>query len=124
MTVPQDLLYSKDHEWVKIEGDSATIGITDYAQESMGDIVLVNLPAEGDSFAAEDTLCDIESVKAVSDILCPVGGTVTEVNEELMDAPEKINQDAYGAWLVKVSGVEGADALMSAAEYEEFLKEA
>ena len=81
-------------------------------------------PAEGDSFAAEDTLCDIESVKAVSDILCPVGGTVTEVNEELMDAPEKINQDAYGAWLVKVSGVEGADALMSAAEYEEFLKEA
>lgn len=118
MSLPQDLMYTKDHEWVKMEGDTATIGITDYAQKSMGDIVFINMPQEGDSFKAGDSLCDVESVKAVSDVFSPISGTVAAINEELLDAPEKLNQDPYGAWLVKLSGISDTGELISAADYE------
>ena len=100
-----DLYYTKTHEWVKNEGDVATIGITDYAQDALGDLVFVNLPQEGDAVQREEVFADVESVKAVSDIYSPVTGTVAEVNEELLDAPELINESAYDAWFIKVEGV-------------------
>lgn len=123
MNIPGELKYSNDHEWVKILPDgTAEVGLTDYAQNALGDLVFVNLPESGDSFSAGDALGDVESVKAVSDVICPVGGTVTEINEALLDAPESINGDPYGAWFVRLSEVEGADQLMDAAAYEAFLK--
>ncbi len=123
MSLPQDLMYTKDHEWVKIDGDTAIIGITDYAQKSMGDIVFINLPQEGDAFGVGDSLCDVESVKAVSDVFSPIGGTVLEINESLLDNPEKINQDPYAAWFVKLSGISGTEELISPADYEALLGE-
>ena len=123
MNFPKDLLYAKTHEWVKIEGDEAAVGLTDYAQDALGDLVFVNLPEVGDTFAAGDTLADVESVKAVSDVYCPITGTVSEINEELLDAPEEINKDPYGAWFVKLSGVADTDDLMDAADYEKFVEE-
>lgn len=123
MNIPGELKYSNDHEWVKILPDgTAEVGLTDYAQNALGDLVFVNLPESGDSFSAGDALGDVESVKAVSDVICPVGGTVTEINEALLDAPESINGDPYGAWFVRLSEVEGVDQLMDAAAYEAFLK--
>ena len=97
---PKELKYSKSHEWVHYDGDDVVIGITDYAQDSLGDLVFVNLPEVEDELTAGEALGDVESVKAVSDIISPVSGKVTEINEELLDSPEKINEDPYGAWFV------------------------
>ena len=123
MNIPAELKYSKSHEWVKMDGDTAVIGITDFAQDALGDVVFVNLPAEGDGVTAGDAFGDVESVKAVSDLVSPVTGTVCAVNEELLDAPEKLNSDPYGAWLIKVENVEGSEELLDAAAYEAFCTE-
>lgn len=122
MNFPKELKYSKTHEWLKMEDGVAVIGLTDFAQDELGDIVFINLPEEGDEFGVDDVFADVESVKAVSDINSPVGGTVTEINEELLDAPEKINEAPYEAWLVKMEVSEEADDLMSAEEYEAFIE--
>jgi glycine cleavage system H protein len=124
MNVIEGLKYSKDHEWVRIEGDTAYIGITDFAQHSLGEIVYVELPGEGAEFSAGDVLSAIDSVKAASDIYTPVSGKVVSVNEALGDAPESINSDPYGSWIaaVKLSDAGEADALMDAAAYEAFCK--
>lgn len=123
MNFPKELKYSNDHEWVKIEGSVAIVGISDYAQDAMGDIVFINLPQVGDTVAVDDVFGDLESVKAVSDMKSPVSGTVAEVNEELLDSPEKLNGDPYGAWIMKVENFEAGD-LMDAAAYEAFCREA
>ncbi|NLA70531.1 MAG: glycine cleavage system protein GcvH [Clostridiales bacterium] len=115
--------FTKDHEWLNYEGDVAVIGITDYAQESLGDLVFVNLPEVGDEVVAGEVFGDVESVKAVSDIFSPVSGTVCEVNEELLDAPEKINEDAWEAWFIKVENVTDTDTLLDEAEYNAFVEE-
>ena len=123
--IPEELRYSKDHEWVAVNGDTATIGITDYAQHSMGDVVYVELPNEGDNFNAHDAFGSVESVKAVSEIFTPVGGEVIETNADLNDTPEVVNDDPYGdAWMVriKMDNAGELDALLSAEEYEEYLK--
>ncbi len=123
MSVPEDLQYTKSHEWVRTEGDTATIGITDHAQEELGDVVFVELPEEGATLSAGDTFGSIESVKAVSDLYSPVGGEVIEVNTSLEEAPEKINEDPYGeGWIVKLRTSEGAD-LLSPEEYEKVVEE-
>lgn len=122
MNFPQDVKYAKTHEWLKKEGDFVLIGLTDYAQDQLGDIVFVNLPQVGDPVSRGDTFADIESVKAVSDVYSPVTGEVEEVNEELLDAPEKVNNDPYGSWFVKVKDVSDTEDLMDAKEYEEFCK--
>jgi len=122
--IPENLRYSKDHEWVSVEGDVATIGITDYAQSSLGDVVYVDFPRAGDKFATHEAFGSVESVKAVSEIFTPVGGEVVEVNDGLNDAPESVNNDPYGeGWMVKVKmdNPGEADAMMSSAEYEEYL---
>ena len=122
MITPEELLYSESHEWVKLLDDgTALVGITDFAQDELGDIVFVNLPMEGDPVVAGEAFGDVESVKAVSDLISPVGGTVAAVNEELLDAPQLINEGAYDAWMIKVESVTGDDQLMSAAEYEAFI---
>lgn len=124
--IPEHLRYSKDHEWVEIEGDVATIGITDYAQQSLGDVVYVELPAAGDTFDGHDSFGNVESVKAVSELFTPVAGEVVEANDDLNDTPEAVNEDPYGqAWMVriKMDNPGEADALLSAEEYEEFLSE-
>ena len=118
MNVPKELLYTKSHEWVKkLDDGSVLVGLSDKAQSDLGDLVFVNLPAVGDSFAAEDTLCDVESVKAVSDVYAPVNGTVTEVNEILLDTPEAINKDPYGTWIAKLTDVSGLEDLLAADAY-------
>ena len=117
---PADLRYTKSHEWVRVEGDTATIGITDHAQEALNDIVFVELPKVGAEFAAEDEFGVVESVKSVSDLYLPVAGKVTAVNNALEDAPETLNKDPYGAgWLVKVKMQDPAAAkgLLSSADY-------
>ena len=115
----EGLQYTKSHEWVKYEGTLAVIGLTDYAQEALGDIVFVNLPEEGDDVTAGEPFADVESVKAVSDVYSPVSGIVAEINEELLDNPALINEDPYNAWLMKVSDVTGTEELIDAAEYEQ-----
>ena len=121
MSTPKDLLFTKSHEWIKKNEDgTAYIGISDFAQSELGDIVYVNLPQEGDEITAEESFADVESVKAVSDVLSPVSAIVVEVNEELLDAPQKINEDPYEAWFVKVSDISGEAELMSAEEYDSF----
>ena len=123
MSVPEELQYTRSHEWVRTEGDTATVGITDYAQDELGDIVFVELPEEGATFGAGDSFGAVESVKAVSDIYAPVGGEVIEVNEALNDSPEKINDDPYGdGWIIKLRVSEEGD-LLSASDYEQFLEE-
>lgn len=122
MNFPQDVKYAKTHEWLKKEGDFVLIGLTDYAQDQLGDIVFVNLPEVGDPVSRGDTFADIESVKAVSDVYSPVTGEVEEVNEEILDAPEKVNNDPYGSWFIKVKDVSDTEDLMDAKEYEEFCK--
>ncbi len=123
MSVPGDLQYTKSHEWVRTEGDTATIGITDHAQDELGDVVFVELPDEGATFDAGEAFGTVESVKAVSDLYAPVGGEVVEVNSALDDAPEKINEDPYGeGWIVKLRTSAEAD-LLSAEEYEKVLEE-
>ena len=123
MNIPAELKYSKSHEWVKMDGDVAVIGISDFAQDALGDVVFINLPAEGDSVTAGENFGDVESVKAVSDLVSPVSGTVCAVNEELLDSPELVNSDPYGAWLIKVENVEGSEELLDAAAYEAFCTE-
>jgi len=125
MAQPSDRLYARTHEWVKIEGNAATVGITQFAQEQLGDVVFVELPAVGRDLAAAGALGNIESVKAVSEVFSPVAGSVTETNAELEAHPELINQDPYGAgWLVRLAVAAGAGAgLMDAAAYERFLAE-
>ena len=123
MNYPAELKYSKDHEWVKFEGDVAIIGISDFAQDALGDVVFVNLPGEGDEATAGEAFGDVESVKAVSDLVSPVSGTIVAVNEELADAPEMLNSDPYGAWIIKVEGVTAQEELLDAAAYEAFCAE-
>ena len=124
MIFPKELKYSRTHEWVRFQEDgTAYIGITDYAQDQLGDLVFVNLPAAGDSLQAGESFADVESVKAVSDVNAPVSGTVREVNEALADAPEKMNEAPYDAWFVLAEDVADADGLMTAEEYEAFIAE-
>ena len=125
MSYPETYKYAKSHEWLLMEGDAATIGITDYAQSSLGDIVFVELPKIGQEIAAGATFGSVESVKAVSDLYLPVGGTVTEVNSALNDAPDTINTAANETWIikVKVTDAAGADSLLDAAGYEKFVAE-
>ena len=123
MSIPDELKYTRTHEWVREEGDTATIGITDHAQEELGDIVFVELPEQGATFDAGDSFSTVESVTAVSDLYAPVGGEVVEVNEALYDSPEKINEDPYGdGWIVKLRVSDEGD-LLSASDYEQFLEE-
>lgn len=122
MKLEKELLYSKSHEWVKEEGDEVIIGLTDYAQSELGDLVFVNLPEEGDELSVGESFADVESVKAVSDIYAPVAGVVSQVNEEILDAPELINESPYEAWLVKVTEISEREELMSAEEYEAFVE--
>ena len=123
MSVPEELQYTRSHEWVRTEDDTATIGITDYAQEELGDIVYVELPEEGATFDTGDSFGTVESVKAVSDLYSPVGGEVVGVNEALNDSPEKINEDPYGdGWLIKLRVSDEGD-LLSASDYEQLLEE-
>ena len=124
MNFPKELKYSKTHEWVRFQEDgTAYIGITDYAQDQLGDLVFVNLPAAGDALQAGESFADVESVKAVSDVNAPVSGTVKEVNEALADAPEKMIAAPYDAWFVLAEGITDTDALMTAEEYEAFIAE-
>ena len=119
MNTPKELLYTKSHEWVLFTEDGcARIGLTDYAQSSLGDLVFVNLPQEGDNLTKEEAFADVESVKAVSDVFSPVTGVVSKVNEALMDAPEMINQSPYEAWLIEASDISEKEELLSADDYE------
>ena len=118
MNYPAELKYSKSHEWIKMDGDVAVIGISDFAQDALGDVVFINLPAEGDEVTAGENFGDVESVKAVSDLICPVSGVICAVNEELLDAPEKLNQDAYAAWIIKVENITDTEDLLDPAAYE------
>ena len=123
MNVPEELSYTKTHEWVRREEDVATVGITDSAQDELGDVVFVELPEKGATFDAGDSFGSVESVKAVSDLYTPVGGEVVEVNEALSDNPEKINEDPYGdGWIVKLRVSDEGD-LLSASDYEQLLEE-
>lgn len=122
--IPENLRYSKDHEWVSVDGDIATIGITDYAQHSLGDVVYVDMPRVGDSFGAHEAFGSVESVKAVSEVFTPIAGEITEVNDGLNDTPENVNGDPYGeAWFIKLKMENPleVDALLSSEEYEEYL---
>src|SRR5690606_13285732 len=125
MKVVKGLYYSNDHEWVKVEGDEAYIGISDYAQEHLGDIVYVELPEIDDEIEKEEAFSAVESVKAASDVYMPVDGKVIEVNEELLDNPELINSDAFESWIIKIELTDKSqlDVLMSSEEYEEFISE-
>jgi len=125
MSYPADLKYTKEHEWIKVDGSNATIGITDYAQESLGDIVFVELPKPGSEITAGKTFGTVESVKAVSDLYAPASGTVNEVNGELATAPEKINKEANSTWMVKLTlkNPDELKSLLSAADYEKFVSE-
>lgn len=126
MEFPEDLKYSKEHEWVLVEGNVATVGITDYAQDQLGDIVFVELPAVSDKVSKEDAFGVVESVKAVSDIYAPVSGKVLEVNDDLPENPEMLNEDPYGdGWIIKIemSDPEELQDLMTATEYEEYVAE-
>lgn len=120
MNFPKELKYVKSHEWIRKEGQMVVIGITDYAQDALGDLVFVNLPEAGDEIAVGTPFADVESVKAVSEIFSPVTGRVLEINEELLDNPERINEDPYGAWFIKVEAVTGEEDYMDAQGYETY----
>ena len=123
MNFPEDLKYAKSHEWVKtLEDGTVLVGVSDYAQDALGDLVFVNLPEAGDEVTEGEPFADVESVKAVSDVYSPVSGTAAEINGVLLDAPESINEAPYEAWFMKVENVTGTAQLMSAAEYEEYVK--
>ena len=120
MIDPKELKYSKDDEWVRYEGDVVYVGITDYAQSELGDLVFVNLPEVDDEVVAGEPFGDVESVKAVADVFSPVSGVVLEINEELLDDASLINSDPYGSWFIKVGSITAEDELMSADEYDEY----
>ena len=126
MEFPKDLKYTKEHEWVKVEGNIATVGITDYAQDSLGDVVYVELPQEGATVTKHEPFGVVESVKAVSDLYAPLSGSVTEVNDAIVDSPEAINEDPYGdAWMIKVEIASTGELgdLLTADEYQKFIEE-
>jgi len=125
MNYPSSLKYTKDDEWLKIEGDTGVVGITDYAQNALGDIVFVELPKVGAEITSGKPFGTVESVKAVSELFAPANGTVTAINEELANAPEKVNQDPYGAWMIKIKLKDTGEAgkLMSSADYEKYASE-
>ena len=125
MSYPTDRKYTREHEWIQVNGNSAAVGITDYAQQSLGDIVFVEAPKVGAELTAGKTFGTVESVKAVSDLFAPASGTVTAVNGELATSPEKVNSDAHGSWLVKITlkNPSELDALLSAADYEKYVAE-
>ena len=123
MNYPVELKYTKDHEWLKMEGDIAVVGISDFAQDALGDVVFINLPEVGDTVTAGESFGDVESVKAVSDVNSPVTGVVVEVNEDLADSPETLNEDPYGAWIIKVEQITETEELLDAAAYEAFCAE-
>ncbi len=125
MSYPADFKYTKEHEWIKPDGNTATVGITNHAQESLGDIVFVELPKVGADLTAGKTFGSVESVKAVSDLYAPASGTVTEVNGELATAPEKINKDAHSSWMLKIALKNPGElnSLLSAIDYEKFIAE-
>ena len=125
MAYPAEFKYTKEHEWIKIDGNTGTIGITDHAQQALGDIVFVELPKPGASITAGKSFGTVESVKAVSDLFAPVSGTVAEVNQDLSTSPEKVNSEPHKAWMIKVtlSNASEANALLSAADYEKFVAE-
>jgi glycine cleavage system H protein len=123
---PEDYLYTKDHEWIRVEGEIGVIGVTDYAQHELGEVVYVDLPEPGDAFEATEPFGSVESVKAVSEVFSPVGGEVTEVNKQLEDAPELVNQSPHQkAWMIKIriSNSDELKELLSSEEYEEYLQE-
>jgi glycine cleavage system H protein len=125
MAYPESFLYTKEHEWIEVEGKTAKIGITDYAQNSLGDIVFVELPKVGSSLEKNKVFGSVESVKSVSDLFAPASGAVTAVNEELATAPEKINTDAHAAWIlsIELSDPSELEALLSAADYQKYISE-
>jgi len=125
MAFPEDYRYTKEHEWIKVDGNQATIGITDYAQNSLGDIVFVELPKVGDELTAGKSFGSVESVKAVSDLYAPASGKVVAVNESLATAPEKINSDAHGSWMLRIqlSSAGEVNKLLSADDYDKYVKE-
>ncbi len=123
MNNPIELKYTRDHEWIKMEGDVAVIGISDFAQDALGDVVFINLPEVGDAVNAGEAFGDVESVKAVSDVNSPVTGVVCAVNEELVDAPELLNEDPYANWIIKVENITAYEELLEAAAYEAFCAE-
>lgn len=124
MNIPANLKYTKSHEWVDFSDDTtAKVGLTDFAQDSLGSLVFVNLPEAGDDVAVGDPFSDVESVKAVSDVYSPLTGTVKAINEALLDAPETVNSDPYGSWLVEIENVSGQEEFLDAAAYEAFCNE-
>lgn len=125
MAYPKDYRYTKEHEWIKVDGNTATIGITDHAQNSLGDIVFVELPKKGAEVSAHKTFGSVESVKAVSDLYSPASGTVVETNDALTSAPEKVNSDAHGSWMIKIQlkDPNEVNSLMSADDYEKYVAE-
>jgi glycine cleavage system H protein len=123
---PEDLAYTKDHEWVRVKGEEATVGITDHAQQQLGDVVYVELPKVGDKFETSEPFGSVESVKAVSEIYMPLSGNVVEVNDALNDSPELVNEDPYGdGWMIriKIANASQVDALLTSIEYEDYIKE-
>jgi glycine cleavage system H protein len=123
---PEDLHYTRDHEWLRLEGEQGRIGITDFAQEALGDVVYVELPKVGDKFSAGEPFGSVESVKSVSELFTPVSGEVTEINAALTDAPEMVNSEPYGnGWMIRIKVADPADvdSLLSASEYEDFIKQ-
>lgn len=122
MELREELKYSKSHEWVKEEDGVCVIGLTDYAQSELGDLVFVNLPEEGDEITVGEAFADVESVKAVSDVYAPVSGVVSEINEALLDAPESINEAPYDAWFIKVKDITDREELLTAKEYQTFVE--
>ena len=123
MNFPAELKYTKDHEWMVMEGDVAVIGISDFAQDALGDVVFINLPEVGDTVTAGESFGDVESVKAVSDVNSPVTGVIVAVNEDLADSPENLNSDPYGSWIIKVENITATEELLDAAAYEAFCAE-
>ena len=123
MNYPVELKYTKDHEWLKMEGDIAVVGISDFAQDALCDVVFINLPEVGDTVTAGESFGDVESVKAVSDVNSPVTGVVVEINEDLADSPENLNSDPYGSWIIKVEQITETEELLDAAAYEAFCAE-
>lgn len=122
MEFREELKYSKSHEWVKEEGEEVVIGLTDYAQSELGDLVFVNLPEEGDEVTVGEPFADVESVKAVSDVYSPVSGVISEINEELLDTPEAINEAPYDAWFVRVKEITDTEELLDAAAYQAYIE--